>query len=150
MFKGTASGCVTSLVTGGPGARFLVSGVGGEDDDAARGETGGLFFFAFRAASLGECLRLGGIGAPGFWGRGDSGVQGGVFTFSSSSGGIVPLCSSRGAILALTALEEMTGVGGPVLDSGVGAGAARGVGEGSLARVDRLHVRVVVSLEGLS
>lgn len=42
------------------------------------------------------------------------------------------------------------GVGGAVFDSGVGAGAVRGLGEGSLARVDRLHVSVVVSLEGLS
>jgi len=63
---------------------------------------------------------------------------------------LLPLCSSSGAILASTAVAEMTGVGGAVFDSGVGAGAARGVGEGSLAGVDRLHVRVVVSLEGLS
>ena len=33
---------------------------------------------------------------------------------------------------------------------GGGAGARTGVGEGSLAGVDRLQVRVVVSLEGLS
>lgn len=47
---------------------------------------------------------------------------------------------------------ERTGVGGAVFDSGVGAGAGAGmgVGEGSLAGVDRLQVRVVVSLEGLS
>lgn len=63
---------------------------------------------------------------------------------------LLRLSSSKGAILASTAVEEMTGVGGAVFDSGVGAGAARGVGEGSLARVDRLQVRVVVSLEGLS
>lgn len=47
----------------------------------------------------------------------------------------------------------MRGVGGAVFDSGVGAGAGTGVGEGSdgsLAGVDRLQVRVVVSLEGLS
>lgn len=44
----------------------------------------------------------------------------------------------------------MTGVGGAVLISGVGAGARIVVGEGSLAGVDRLQVRVVVSLEGLS
>ena len=81
---------------------------------------------------------------------GGSGVQGGVFIFSCSSGVILPLCSSKGAIFASTAVEEMVGVGGAVLDSGVGAGAARGVGEGSLAGVDRLQVRVVVSLEGLS
>lgn len=39
-----------------------------------------------------------------------------------------------------------------MFDSGVGAGAGMGVGEGegSLAGVDRLQVRVVVSLEGLS
>lgn len=45
------------------------------------------------------------------------------------------------------------GVGGAVFDSGVGAGAATRVGEGSegsLAGVDRLQVSVVVSLEGLS
>lgn len=49
--------------------------------------------------------------------------------------------------------EEMMGAGSAVFDSGVGAGARRGVGEGSdgsLAGVDRLQVRVVVSLEGLS
>lgn len=49
--------------------------------------------------------------------------------------------------------EEMTGVGSAAFDSGVGTGAGRGVGEGSdgsLAGVDRLQVRVVVSLEGLS
>lgn len=47
----------------------------------------------------------------------------------------------------------MTGGGGAAFDSGVGAGAGRGPGEGShgsLAGVDRLQVRVVVSLEGLS
>ena len=60
MFKATVSGCVVSLVTGGLGAGFLVFG-----EDAARGETGGLFL-AFRAASLGECLRFGGIGVPDF------------------------------------------------------------------------------------
>lgn len=45
----------------------------------------------------------------------------------------------------------MRGVGGAVFDSGVGAGTRVGEGsEGSLAGVDRLQVRVVVSLEGLS
>lgn len=44
----------------------------------------------------------------------------------------------------------MRGVGGAAFDSGVGAGARTRVGEGSLAGVDRLKVRVVVSLEGLS
>lgn len=70
--------------------------------------------------------------------------------FSGSSGGFAPLCSINGAILASTADVETTGVGGAVFDSGVGAGAGRGEGEGSLAGVDRLQVRVVVSLEGLS
>lgn len=40
LFKATVFGCEVGLVTGGPGAGFLVSGVG---EDAARGETGGLF-----------------------------------------------------------------------------------------------------------
>lgn len=73
--------------------------------------------------------------------------------FCGSSGVLLPLCSTSGAILASTADVEMRGVGGAVLDSGVGAGAGIGVGEGSegsLAGVDRLQVRVVVSLEGLS
>lgn len=63
LFKATVFGCGVGLVTGGLGAGFLVSGVGGED--VARGETGGLFL-ALRAASLGECLRFGGIGVPDF------------------------------------------------------------------------------------
>lgn len=41
-------------------------------------------------------------------------------------------------------MKEATGVGGAVLESGHGAGV------GSFAGVDRLHVSVVVSLEGLS
>lgn len=64
-----------------------------------------------------------------------------------------PLCSTNGATLASMAEVESRGVAGAVFDSGVGAGAGRGVGEGSegsLAGVDRLQVRVVVSLEGLS
>lgn len=66
VFKATVFGCVESLVTGGLGAGFLVFTAGKDDgEDVARGETGGLLL-AFRAASLGECLRLGGIGAPGF------------------------------------------------------------------------------------
>lgn len=53
-------------MTGGLGAGLLVSGVVGEDvEDRVRGETGGLLF-AFSAASLGECLRFGGIGVPDF------------------------------------------------------------------------------------
>lgn len=66
---------------------------------------------------------------------------------------LLPLCSTKGAILASTALVEMVGVCVAVFDSGFGAGAGRGVSEGSdgsLAGVDRLQVRVVVSLEGLS
>lgn len=57
--------CVDSLVTGGLGASFLVP-TGGENDgeDVASGETGGLPLA--RAASLGECLRFGGIGVPDF------------------------------------------------------------------------------------
>lgn len=73
-----------------------------------------------------------------------------MFIFSCSSGALLPLCSTNGAILASTSDVERTGVGGFVFDSGVGAGAGTGVGEGSLAGVDRLQVRVVVSLEGLS
>lgn len=77
-------------------------------------------------------------------------MQGGGVTFSGSSGLLLPLCSTNGAILASMAEVEMKGAGGAVFDSGVGAGARTRVGEGSLAGVDRLQVRVVVSLEGLS
>ncbi len=66
---------------------------------------------------------------------------------------ILPLFSINGAIFASTAEVVITGVGGAVFDSGVGAGAGTGLGKGSagsLAGVDRLQVRVVVSLEGLS
>lgn len=67
MSKAAVSGCVGSLVTGGLGASFLVATVGeAEEEDAASGDTGGLPLLAFRAASLGECLRLGGIGVPDF------------------------------------------------------------------------------------
>lgn len=148
--KATGSCCVGSLVTGGLGAGFLMSRVGGDDEEgAASGDTGGLLL-AFRAASLGECLRLGGIGVPDFCTLICSGVVGGVVLFGGSSGVVLPLCSTKGAILASTADVERTGVGGAVFDSGVGAGTGMGVGEGSLAGVDRLQVRVVVSLEGLS
>ena len=55
-----------SLATGGLGAGFLVLGAEEEDEeDTASGDTGGLPL-AFRAASLGECLRFGGIGVPDF------------------------------------------------------------------------------------
>lgn len=64
--KATACGCVESLMIGGLGAGFLVSNVGEDvEEDAASGDTGGLAL-AFRAASLGECLRLGGIGVTDF------------------------------------------------------------------------------------
>lgn len=64
-FKATVFGCVGGLVTGGLGAGFF-STVGEEDaGETARGETEGLLL-AFRAASLGECLRFGGIGVPDF------------------------------------------------------------------------------------
>lgn len=64
--KATVCGCMGSLVTGGLGACFLVSRAGEEDEeDAASRDTGGLRL-AFRAASLGECLRFGGIGIPDF------------------------------------------------------------------------------------
>lgn len=66
MSKPTESGCAGGFVTGGLGAVFLRFGVRGDDgEDAASGETGGLLL-AFRAASLGECLRFGGIGVPAF------------------------------------------------------------------------------------
>lgn len=66
VFKAAVFGCVVSLVIGGLGAGFLVSRLGENDgEDVARGETGGLFL-AFRAASLGECLRFGGMGVPDF------------------------------------------------------------------------------------
>lgn len=84
MSKAAVSGCLTSLVTGGLGAGFLVFRFGGGDEeDAASGDTGGLLL-AFRAANLGECLRLGGIGVPDF--GVSSGVHGGVILFSCSSG----------------------------------------------------------------
>lgn len=64
--KAAVSGCVGGLVSGGLGAGFLVSrAVGDGDDVTASGDTGGLAL-AFRAASLGECLRFGGIGVPDF------------------------------------------------------------------------------------
>lgn len=64
--KATVCGFMGSLLTGGLGAGFLVSRVGEDDEeDAASGDTGGLPL-AFRAASLGECLRFGGIGVPDF------------------------------------------------------------------------------------
>lgn len=64
--EATVCGCMGSLPTGGLGARLLVSSVGeGGDEDAISGDTGGLPF-AFRAASLGEFLRFGGIGVPDF------------------------------------------------------------------------------------
>lgn len=66
MSKAAVCGCVGSWVTGGLGAGFLLVTVGeGEGEDAASGDTGGLPL-AFRAASLGECLRFGGIGVPDF------------------------------------------------------------------------------------
>lgn len=151
--EATAGGCMGGLVTGGLGAGFLVWKEGEDDgEDTARGDTGGLTL-AFSAASLGECLRLGGIGVSDFGALVCSGVQGGEVFFSFSSGVTLALCSTNGAILASTAEVEINGVGGAVFDSGVGAGARTGVGEGSegsLAGVDRLQVRVVVSLEGLS
>lgn len=64
--KATVLGCVGTLVTGGLGAGFLVLRAGEDDgEDAASGDTGGLPL-AFRAASLGECRRFGGIGVPDF------------------------------------------------------------------------------------
>lgn len=63
---GSALGCTGGLPTGGLGAGFLVSKEGEEQaEEVASGDTGGLFL-AFMAASLGECLRLGGIGVSGF------------------------------------------------------------------------------------
>lgn len=64
--KAIACGRMGSLVTGGLGAGFLVSREGEDDEeDAASGDTGGLPL-AFSAASLGECLRFGGIGVSDF------------------------------------------------------------------------------------
>lgn len=63
---GSALSCTEGLLIGGRGAGFLVSKEGEEQvEEVASGDTGGLFL-AFRAASLGECLRLGGIGVSGF------------------------------------------------------------------------------------
>lgn len=57
---------VEGLETGGLGAGFLMSRAGeNTGEDAASGDTGGLPL-AFKAASLGECLRFGGIGVPAF------------------------------------------------------------------------------------
>lgn len=150
----TVFGFMGSWFIGGRGAGFLGSKDGEEEaEDVASGDTGGLLL-AFRAASFGECLRFGGIGVSDLGALVPSGVLGGGMTFlSCSSAMLLLLRSTNGAILASTAEVEMSGAGGPVFDSGVGAGARTGVGEGSegsLAGVDRLQVRVVVSLEGLS
>lgn len=147
----TRAGLTGSLLTGGLGARFLVSKEGEDAEEAAaNGDTGGLLL-ACRAASFGECLRFGGIGVPDFCGLVLSGVTAGGAIFSSSSEASPPLCSTKGAILASMVDDEMMAVGSAAFDSGVGAGANRGEGsDGSLAGVDRLQVRVVVSLEGLS
>lgn len=76
-------------------------------------------------------------------------MKGGALLFPSSPGALPPPCSTKGATLASTAEEETGGFGGAAgFDSGVGAGA--GPGEGSLAGADRLLVRVVLSLHGLS
>lgn len=151
----TVFGFMGSLFIGGRGAGFFGSKDGEEEaEDVASGDTGGLPLAAFRAASFGECLRFGGIGVSDFRALVPSGVLGGGVTFLSCSSAVLLLLrSTNGAILASTAEVEMSGAGGPVFDSGVGAGARTGVGEGSegsLAGVDRLQVRVVVSLEGLS
>lgn len=61
---------------------------------------------------------------------------------SSALGELSSRRSNRG--VAVMSEVEMRGVGGAVLDSGVGAG------RGSVARPDRLQVRAVLSLEGLS
>lgn len=151
----TAEECIGGLATGGLGAGFLASKVGEHDEkDVASGDTGGLPL-EFRAIILGECLRFGGIGVPDFWATVRStageGTGGGALFFSFSLVSLLPLRSTNGAILASTAEVDITGVGGAVIDSGVGAGTGVGEGSvGSLAGVDRLQVRVVVSLEGLS
>lgn len=149
--KTTGAGLTGSLVTGGLGACFLLSKEGEDaEEDAASGDTGGLLL-ACRAASFGECLRFGGIGVPDFCGLVLSGVTGGGVFFSCSSEASHPLCSTKGAILDSMLDEEMMGVGSAAFDSGVGAGRRVAEGsDGSLAGVDRLQVRVVVSLEGLS
>lgn len=62
----TVSGLLGSLVIGGLGAGFLVLWEGEDDEeDATSGDTGGLPLVC-RAASLGECLRFGGIGVADF------------------------------------------------------------------------------------
>lgn len=139
------AGVSASMTTLSSGVRGLFTG-GSEQNFVARGDTGGLHL-AFSAAIFGEYLRLGGIGVPDFWGLVCSGVLAVLFTVSSSCGASLALCSTEGAMFALSAEAGRTGVG---LDSGVGAGAGTGAGEGSLAGVERLQVRVVVSLEGLS
>jgi hypothetical protein len=120
-----------------------------EGEEVASGDTGGLPLAAAAIArSLGEFLRFGGIGVVGF---GDSAVRsGGGVIFSSPLRASFPPFSTKGAILAVTSEVEISDFGGAVLDSGVGAGAGTGVGEGSLAGAERLQVRVVVSLLGLS
>lgn len=81
------------------------------------------------------------------------GGAGATFLSFSSVEPLLLLGATNGGVtLASTEEAEVKGGGtadGSLLDSGLGAGAGLGSG-GSLAGVDRLHVRVVVSLEGLS
>lgn len=108
----------------------------------------GLLGVGGEGAGLLEFRRLGGIGIGDFLGDLGLTVALTAVAYISALGELSPRRSNRGATLAVMSEVEMKGVGGAVLDSGVGAGA--GAGRGSVARPDRLQVRAVLSLEGLS
>lgn len=81
------------------------------------------------------------------------GGAGAIFLSCSSVEPLLLLGATNGG-MTLASTEEVEVNSGGTADgslpvSGLGAGAGLGSG-GSLAGVDRLHVRVVVSLEGLS
>lgn len=104
----------------------------------------GLLGVGGEGAGLLEFRRLGGIGIGDFLGDLGLSVALTAVAYISALGELSPRRSNRGATLAVMSEVEMKGVGGAVLDSGVGAG------RGSVARPDRLQVRAVLSLEGLS
>lgn len=91
-----------------------------------------------------------------------SGVVGGVLSLSGTLSSSLLRTNGLGlsafftggsvfSTLSVWLAKELTGVGGAVLESAHAAGAVAGEGgAGSFAGVDRLHVSVVVSLEGLS
>lgn len=83
--KATESCASGFLATGGPGAGFRRVGEG-DGEEAASGETGGLFLACCAAISFGENLRFGGIGVTDFGSLAGSGVVGGVLSLGCGSG----------------------------------------------------------------